>query len=98
MSILTVVGADLQQQQQQPSFGVLKKYQNPSGGLNEAGRRFFEHHGSGNLKAPAPHPRGPKAAARKHSFCARMSGNPGPMKDDHGRPTRKALSLSKWNC
>jgi hypothetical protein len=23
---------------------------------------------------------------------------PGPMKDEKGRPTRKALSLRKWNC
>ena len=23
---------------------------------------------------------------------------PGPMKDDKGRPTRKALSLRKWDC
>jgi hypothetical protein len=23
---------------------------------------------------------------------------PGPMKDEKGRPTRKALSLRKWDC
>ena len=40
----------------------------------------------------------PKAAARRKSFCARMSGMPGPMEDDKGRPTRKALSLRKWDC
>ena len=39
-----------------------------------------------------------KAAARRKSFCARMSGMPGPMKDEKGRPTRKALSLRKWDC
>jgi hypothetical protein len=38
------------------------------------------------------------AANRRKSFCARMSGMPGPMKDDKGRPTRKALSLRKWDC
>jgi hypothetical protein len=27
-----------------------------------------------------------------------MGGMPGPMKDEKGRPTRKALSLRKWNC
>jgi len=32
------------------------------------------------------------------SFCARMSGVPGPMKDDKGRPTRKAAALKNWNC
>jgi hypothetical protein len=39
-----------------------------------------------------------KAAKRRKSFCARMSGVKGPMKDEKGRPTRKALSLKKWNC
>jgi len=27
-----------------------------------------------------------------------MSGMPGPMKDDKGRPTRKAASLHRWHC
>ncbi len=39
-----------------------------------------------------------KDAKRRKSFCARMSGVKGPMKDEKGRPTRKALSLRKWNC
>lgn len=39
-----------------------------------------------------------KAAKRRKSFCARMSGVKGPMKDEKGRPTRKALALRKWNC
>lgn len=39
-----------------------------------------------------------KAAKRRKSFCARMSGVDGPMKDEKGRPTRKALALRKWNC
>ena len=41
---------------------------------------------------------GSKDAKRRKSFCARMSGMPGPMKDEKGRPTRKALSLKAWNC
>lgn len=39
-----------------------------------------------------------KAAGRRRSFCARMGGMPGPMKDEKGRPTRKAMSLRRWNC
>ena len=39
-----------------------------------------------------------KDAKRRKSFCSRMSGVKGPMKDEKGRPTRKALSLKKWNC
>jgi hypothetical protein len=41
---------------------------------------------------------GSKAAKRRKSFCARMSGNKGPMKDEKGRPTRKAMSLRRWKC
>lgn len=39
-----------------------------------------------------------KAAKRRKSFCARMGGMKGPMKDEKGRPTRKAMSLKRWNC
>jgi hypothetical protein len=44
-----------------------------------------------------PNP-GKKRAARRRSFCARMSGMKGPMKDEKGRPTRKAMSLRRWRC
>ena len=40
---------------------------------------------------------GSKAANRRKSFCARMSGVKGPM-EKNGKPTRKALALRKWNC
>jgi hypothetical protein len=39
-----------------------------------------------------------KAAKRRKSFCARMSGVDGPMKDEKGRPTAKAKALKRWNC
>lgn len=41
---------------------------------------------------------GSKDAKRRKSFCARMSGMKGPMKDDQGRPTRKAQALKRWKC
>jgi hypothetical protein len=41
---------------------------------------------------------GSKAAKRRKSFCARMSGNKGPMKTDSGKPTPKALALRRWHC
>jgi hypothetical protein len=41
---------------------------------------------------------GSKAANRRKSFCARMGGMEGPMKDEKGRPTRKAMSLRRWHC
>ena len=43
-------------------------------------------------------PKTKKDAARRKSFCARMSGMKGPMKDSKGRPTRKAASLKRWKC
>lgn len=56
-----------------------------------------------NLKAPVTTPPSKldpesKAAKRRKSFCARMSGVEGPMKKPNGEPTRKALALRKWNC
>lgn len=67
-------------------------------GLTQKGRDKYNRATGSNLKAPAPHPKTKKDAARKKSFCARMSGMPGPAKDEKGRPTRKAASLKRWNC
>ena len=74
-----------------------KEGKDPKGGLNAKGRASAKREGM-NLKPPAPNPKTKKDAARKKSFCARMGGMPGPMKDDKGKPTRKALSLKRWNC
>jgi HEPN domain-containing protein len=71
-----------------------KAGKNPEGGLNEKGRKSYERENPGsNLQAPQP-----EGGPRKRSFCARMGGMPGPMKDEKGRPTRKALALRKWAC
>ena len=43
-------------------------------------------------------PRSKSRAARRKSFCARMKGMPGALKDKKGRPTRKALALKRWRC
>lgn len=80
---------------------VKKVYQNPEGGLNAKGRKHFKKTEGANLKPPVSAKeaaKSPKSAARRKSFCARMSGVPGPMKDTKGRPTRKALALKKWDC
>ena len=71
---------------------VKKIYQNPAGGLNEAGRKYFERKEGGNLKAPVKSGTNP----RRVSFAARFAGMKDPMKDDKGRPTRKALALKAW--
>lgn len=77
-----------------------KKDKSPSGGLSAAGRKKAKAAGM-NLKPPVSAKeakKSPKAAARRKSFCARMGGVKGPMKDSKGRPTRKALALKKWDC
>ena len=78
---------------------VAKKYQNKTGGLNEAGRKYFKRTQGSNLKRPVTGKvkPGSKAAKRRKSFCARMKGVPGPMVKN-GKPTRKALALRKWKC
>lgn len=49
-------------------------------------------------KKPSELKAGSKDANRRKSFCARMGGVKGPMKDEHGKPTAKAKALSRWNC
>ena len=79
-----------------------KEGKNPKGGLNEKGRKSYEKENPGsNLKPPVSKEtakKSPKAAARRKSFCARMGGMPGPLKDEKGRPTRRKLALDKWDC
>jgi hypothetical protein len=80
-----------------------KSGKNKTGGLNQKGVNSYrrEHPGSKLQTAVTTKPSklkpGSKAAKRRKSFCARMSGVKGPMKKD-GKPTRKALALRKWNC
>ena len=75
-----------------------KEFQDPKGGLNAKGRAHFKRTEGANLKPPAPNPKTKADAGRRKSFCARMGGVKGPMKDEKGRPTRKALALRAWNC
>lgn len=83
------------------NVSLRKSDKNPKGGLSASGRKRINRLTGSNLKAPVSREeakKSPKAAARRRSFCARMSGVKGPMKDDKGRPTRKALALRKWDC
>jgi hypothetical protein len=61
-------------------------------GLTEKGREKYNRETGSHLKAPQ------EKGSRHNSFCARMSGMPGPMKDEKGRSTRKAASLKRWHC
>jgi hypothetical protein len=62
-------------------------------GLTAKGRAVYNKATGSNLKAPQP-----EGGARKDSFCARMSGVKGPLKDENGKPTRKAAALKRWKC
>jgi hypothetical protein len=75
-----------------------------SGGLNKKGVASYRRANPGSklqtavTTKPSKLKPGSKPAKRRKSFCARMSGVKGPMKDEKGKPTRKALALRKWNC
>jgi hypothetical protein len=81
-----------------------KEGKNATGGLNAKGVASYrkEHPGSklqtAVTKKPSELKAGSKDANRRKSFCARMSGMPGPMKKPNGESTRKKLALDKWNC
>lgn len=81
-----------------------KEGKSRTGGLNAKGvASYRKENPTSKLKMavttkPSKLKPGSKDAKRRKSFCARMSGVKGPMKDSKGRPTRKALALRKWNC
>ena len=89
---------------QNHQLGNAKRVKIPKDGLNRKGVASYRRQNPGSkLKMavttkPSKLKSGSKAAKRRKSFCARMGGMPGPMKDKKGRPTRKALALRKWNC
>jgi hypothetical protein len=81
-----------------------KEGKDPKGGLNAKGVASYRAANPGSklqtavTKKPSELKAGSKDAKRRKSFCARMSGMPGPMKKPNGEPTRKKLALDKWNC
>lgn len=68
------------------------KYKSKTGGLTEAGRKYYKRTEGANLKKPVPRGKNP----RRVSFAARFAGMKGAMKKPDGSPTRKALALRKW--
>jgi len=81
-----------------------KEGKSATGGLNAKGVASYRKENPGSklqtavTKKPSELKPGSKDANRRKSFCARMSGMPGPMKKPNGEPTRKKLALDKWNC
>ena len=77
-----------------------KEGKDPKGGLNRKGVASYRRANPGSklkMAVTGKVKRGSKAAKRRKSFCARMSGVKGPMRRN-GKPTRKALALRKWKC
>ena len=81
-----------------------KEGKSAKGGLNAKGVASYRRENPGSklqtavTTKPSKLKPGSKAAKRRKSFCARMSGVNGPAKKPNGKPTRKTLALRKWNC
>lgn len=80
-----------------------KAGKNPEGGLNEAGRRSAKAQGM-NLKPPVSKEqaaKSDKAASRRKSFCARMTGMKKKLTGSAAAAdpnSRINKSLRKWDC
>lgn len=81
-----------------PFHGYNPKKHSRTGGLNAQGRAEAKRKEGANLKPPVTEkkPTG-KRAARKRSFCARMSGVKGPTSKE-GKLTPKGAALKRWRC
>jgi hypothetical protein len=80
-----------------------KAGKNPKGGLNAKGRASYNaaNPGKPGLKPPAPKPKTEKDAARRKSFCARMSGMKAKLTGEKAKKdpnSRINKSLRAWNC
>lgn len=77
-----------------------KEGKNKNGGLNAKGRASAKKQGM-NLKPPAPNPKTDKDAARRKSFCKRMTGMKKKLtsaKTASDPNSRINKSLRAWNC
>jgi hypothetical protein len=80
--------------------GLKAEHKSAKGGMTSAGVTAYRRENPGSKLQTAVTEKNPEGsrAKRRRSFCSRMSGVEGPMKDDKGRPTRKALALKRWRC
>lgn len=88
---------NLKRSQAKSGAWTRKEGKNPSGGLNEKGRRSYERENPGSdLKAPQP-----EGGARKKSFCARMCGMKSKRTGAKGKAdpnSRINKALRAWKC
>lgn len=82
-----------------------KEGKNAAGGLNEKGRKSYEKANPGsNLKPPVSKEqakKSKKSAARRKSFCSRMSGMKSKLtssKTANDPNSRINKALRKWDC
>jgi hypothetical protein len=80
-----------------------KEGKSEKGGLNAKGRASYNRANPGKpgLKAPAPNPKTDKDAARRKSFCKRMTGMKKKLtskKTASDPNSRINKSLRAWNC
>jgi hypothetical protein len=77
-----------------------KEGKDPKGGLNAKGRASAKAQGM-NLKPPAPNPKTDKDAARRKSFCSRMTGMKEKLTSEKTKRdpnSRINKSLKAWGC
>jgi len=81
-----------------PFHGYNPKKHARTGGLSAKGRAKMNRETGSKLQAPVTEkdPTGARAA-RRRSFCARMSGVPGPTSKE-GKLTPKGAALKRWRC
>jgi hypothetical protein len=87
------------EKKKKPFKGYNKKKHSRTGGLNDKERARINREEGSNLKRPVTGKvkAGSKAANRRKSFCARMSGVKGPTSKD-GQLTPKGAALKRWKC
>ena len=82
------------------NLSIKRGEKSKKGGLTAKGRAKYNAATGSNLQAPvtaAAAKKSPTKAARRKSFCARMSGVKGPT-SKNGKLTRKGLALKRWDC
>lgn len=86
-------------EKKKPFLRYSAKKHSKSGGLNDTYRKKVNREEGSNLQRPVTGKvkAGSKAAKRRKSFCARMSGVKGPTSKG-GKLTPKGAALKRWKC
>jgi hypothetical protein len=96
----TLESSEVEKKEGKPFHGYNKNKHSTKGGLSKKGREKINRETGSNLKAPVSSKaakKSPKKAARRKSFCARMSGVKGPT-SKKGKLTPKGAALKRWDC